>query len=398
MKIKVPSGYRFFQFIIVVLIIMYSVSASDSLFISKYCNWIPLVAATVIMIFISIRDDNKNYIGKIIKVIKLFVLPLIIPTVIATITAWLIYQNSRFTLSSWKFVLFTLGAYAFGLIIIFKFKFEAIYLILFACVCSYLTNIIKFLIVGDKGILEVHELTYIFGMIFIFFLLYEGIEYKKRIILCSICAICIILGGKRAMLLALAVSLIIYFLFYKISKKKNMWLLIMAVSWIILSFAWVWFIRSGNFELLCKKFGINDMSRIKMWNYFKKDYSFSPIYFGRGLSYTDVIMSYDHSKLHISTAIPIHNAILRIYIGWGFIPTLYFLYYYFIRRIICINRQSNKNAWIFMTISIAFFIVNLFGDTIFNSGTSIAYIVLWLILSGNYNFEYDNKGKIRNEK
>ena len=121
-----------------------------------------------------------------------------------------------------------------------------------------------------------------------------------------------------------------------------------------------------------------------MWNYFKKDYNFSLSYWGRGLTYTDIVMSEVHSQLFISTAIPIHNAILKMFIGWGFIPLAYYLYAYIYMRVLYImKKEQNKNAWIFFIVTIIFLIINFFGDTMFNIGISICYAMIWTILQNS---------------
>lgn len=61
-----------------------------------------------------------------------------------------------------------------------RYKVKAIYMLLIAGTLSYATVILKALIYRDFGYLEVHELTYIYGMFLVFFTLYQGTIFLKK--------------------------------------------------------------------------------------------------------------------------------------------------------------------------------------------------------------------------
>ena len=100
----------------------------------------------------------------------------------------------------------------------------------------------------------------------------------------------IFFGDKRALYLGLTVTLLVYFLFHKFKEKRPTLLKIIFVFYIAAAFIYLILIKTGVFEALLYKYGINDMSRLTFWNYFSSAYEISPFYWGRGIAYTDNIM------------------------------------------------------------------------------------------------------------
>ena len=358
MKLKNASENIIVQCIFVVFMLMFCINVTYSIFNFSYYAWIPVVVDSVV-IFIAAFKHTNWAIKKIYKdMFYQFFLPLIVPSIVSAITAVAVYHDTEYIMSSFKRVLFVYGAYFLGYILMEKFKFKAFYLVLIAGTLSYFTVICKAVIVGNAYMLEVHELTYIYGMLFVFFLLINGISIREKILLCGICVIGMVLGSKRALWLAVSIALLVYLVFHKLLHLRKKGLKVVVAMIMSIGFLWIWMIKSGTFELICNRFGINDMSRLKMWNYFKNDYNLSIMYAGRGLTYTDVVMSKVHGSLGITTAIPIHNAILKMYIGWGFLPFAYYLCAFLYMRVTRMEGNGYpNNMWVFLSVSLVFYII-----------------------------------------
>jgi len=372
------------EYIAMIFTLALCINVSDSLFRFRYYTWIPFSICVIVIIAFLAKKRGRVSIKKIyLEMIKRFFLPLIIPSILSVFSSIIVYHNTRYIMSSFKYVLWVYGAYLFGYMLLNRYKIKAINMLMIAGTISYLTVIPKAIIYNDLGYLEVHELTYIYGLLLVFYSLYQGddLSKKNKNRGIFICLIGVFLGNKRALWLALGISYGAYYLFYKVLKNRKKGLRFVAVISITVAFLWVWMIQSGLFELLCLRFGINDMSRLKMWNYFRNDYTFSLSYLGRGLTYTDVVMSEIHNQLHITTGIPIHNCILKMYIGWGTIPFMYYIYEFIYKRVINMEKTSEKNnAWLFLVVTLVFYIINFFGDTMFNMGISIFYAMVWNLL------------------
>lgn len=370
---------------IVFIILTCCINVTYSIFNLKYYEMIPLSIDLFVIIFGMILHGRIKIKRIYFPMIYEFFFPLMIPSIIAAISAQYIYHDIKYTMSSFRIILCIFGAYLLGYFLVERFRLKAIYMFLTAGTISYITVIFRVLFTNAPDIsLEVHELTYLYGVILVFFLTYRDVLKKDRIIACVVCVIGILLGDKRALWLGLLIALVVYFIFYRLLNNRERGLKFVAFCCIVGAFFWVWFIKSGYFDLLCIRFGIQDNTRIVMWNYFRNDYEISPFYWGRALTYTDVIMADVHDQLHISTAIPIHNAILKMYIGWGFLPFAYYIYYYIYKRILNIQKKVKDNgAWVFLAVSIVFYIVNFFGDSMFNMGTGILYGMIWSLLQQN---------------
>ncbi len=378
-KLVNPKKYLVICFTTIICL-MFCINVTFSFFRYSYYQWIPFII-DIFGILIYSMKYKKIGIKKLYYVmIKEFFLPFLIPSIIAAITAVLIYHNSRYTMSSFKYVLWAYGAYLLGYFLVVKFRIHAFYLFLCAGTISYITVIFRTIILKIPGVsLEVHELTYLYGVMFVFFATYSKISKNQRFFSCLICVCGIILGNKRVLWLSLTIALSVYILFHHILHKKIKGLRFCAIISLIVGFCWIYIIKNGFFEQICYMFNINDMSRLKMWNFFKEDYDISPLYWGRGLTYTDVVMSIVHlSQLHISNPIPIHNFVLKAFIGWGFWPFLYHFFNFLYFRIINIAKNGRQeNAWILLSVTLVIYINNFFGDTMLNIGTCILYGMIW---------------------
>ena len=106
----------------------------------------------------------------------------------------------------------------------------------------------------------------------------------------------IFFGDKRALYLGLTVTLLVYFLFHKFKEKRPTLLKIIFVFYIAAAFIYLILIKTGVFEALLYKYGINDMSRLTFWNYFSSAYEISPFYWGRGIAIQIILWARQKQK------------------------------------------------------------------------------------------------------
>lgn len=385
MKIKfkrVGLEYVFF-----VLYIAFILNVPNSIFQTSYDTWLPYfyVLPNIFLTWVHYVETTRVK-KDICDILRYFIAPIIIVSLVAAITAHWVYHNDIATMNSLKKALDVCVAYMFGYYLVRKFKKQTIGLIIIAGVLTYSTVIVRFILAGGRnpfgaanGItLEVHTLTYIFSMVFIALLLDKKIKKEIKKILCIICFVGIVLGNKRALYLAMGIALFVYYLFHKVLQNKSRGLKVVAIISVASAIIWVWMIHSGIFEALTVRLGVKDNSRLLMWNYFKNDYSVSINYWGKGLTYTDIIMGKIYKKLQFSHAITIHNDILRSFIGWGFIPFCYYIFICMYSRIVYFVKQKKiEDAWRFLAVSVVYFVINFFGNTFFTPSVCIVYFVVW---------------------
>lgn len=381
-------------FVLFVLYLAFIMNVPYSIFQTSFSSWLPYPYASfclVLALIGSIKGKTIRLSKERWEILRYFALPIVAVSVVSAVTAVTVHSTGFAVMNSFRKALDVCMAYAFGYFLVRQYREKTVTLLVIAGWVTYSTVIIRYVMAGGRspfgvadGItLEVHFLTYMFAMIFITRLLKKK-KTKADIWILVACGVGIILGDKRALYLAMAVALGIYFLFRKILKYQTKGLLALTAGMVLVAVAWVWFVHSGAFEATVKMLGIRDNSRLRMWNYFQKDYSFSLFYWGRGLTYTDIILAKDPGiLLLIVKPITLHNDILRSYIGYGFLPFCYFMWNFLHERVFfLVKKQRIESAWIFFTVTVAYFVINFFDNNLFVSSVSIVYFVLWYELLG----------------
>lgn len=355
--------------------------------------------------------------GKIEKNLKFgieaFMIPYFVVNIISFVTGLLVYhlsikpyitQSFLLLIEQWMILIF---AYY-----IFKFENEnVIHLVTVVGVISYTTVIIRYIcLAGIDGILhpfnnrvdgvglEVHGLTYMFVLILLYYGMTKGIKYIFRNKLLWLVTLYVVLGNKRAAYLGAAIVIFLYWLLLSFGKKKKIIVTVTTVLTVGFLFGYIVLIHSGYLQEIALLFNISDSFRFNFWNYFKKYYTISPSYVGRTLFFTDYYMTLPeiHKLYQFSGQGQMHNDILRTYIGWGFLP---FLYYYIRLLLVNIKKLEKKNVsyagWKFFPIMCFFIVIegfdNMIGTLHFNM---MVYLIFFLFVS-YYDKDFSKARKIK---
>lgn len=230
-----------------------------------------------------------------------------------------------------------------------KYIFNAIF---YAAVINYTIYIIEFIrIYGTKGLLrfitltesapigkkplEVHELTFIFALLIIYYV--WNINEKNNKIKLFISTIYCILGFKRILILAIILSLIFHVIFRKIdsNSKRKVYLNIIATLILIFSIIWIFMSATNFFTDIAHKYNIQLNGRDEITDILKGYYDLSILYIGKGIGFVHQRMLHyvQHNEYAVTSGF--HNDILRYYIDLGFIPCVFYLWYLIVR---CINK------------------------------------------------------------
>lgn len=323
-----------------------------------------------------------------------FILPFIVVTILSVITAVYVHHTQNISdvrqsiIRCIRFICsFLIAYYA-----VKKFGTETPKLIIIAGLISYGTVFIQYIYYGGissifrffntsvNGIsLEVHNLTYCFGLFFLYYVLSDLYDEKYKLKMCIILAIGIFFGDKRALYLAMAISIGIYFFLHNPKRKQKRWLMVIVLAFIFLAFVYLYIIKTGILAAIFLKFNINDMSRLKFWNYFYDKYELQLGYVGRGISYTDNVMASTQAmhSMQITGKTLMHNDILRTYIGWGFIPFFYYWINFFLIRTRWFIRKNKPNiGWKYLAIASCYFIIGFFDNMITAENFNICFFVI----------------------
>lgn len=352
---------------------------------------------------------------KIEKVAKegilVFVIPMIIISSISFITAKMIHNienNSIITQSIIRLCLYV-SAFIMAYYSVKIFGKKTLKLILIAGVISYMSVIMKWIMYADinqifnifnnsiNGVsLEVHGLTYYFGLIFLYFVMDEQIEKKRNKVIYYFLIFLIILGNKRAIYGALiACTGLYYFLNKKNNMKKNSTIIrFISILCVFIPLMYIILIKYGIISELLLKFNINDNYRLAFWMYFNNYYEISPSYWGRGIQFTDILMDNSTTmyQLGITVKTQIHNDILKQYIGWGFIS---FIYYYincsYIQIKHLIKKYGNKISLKYLIILIYSIFIFAFDNMFDGAEFHYIFFVIWFLLLKEGEKKNDNK-------
>lgn len=185
---------------------------------------------------------------------------------------------------------------------------------------------------GYFRILELHEVTFSFGLFMIYFLV-DGAKKNMKYILISF--FFFLVGFKRAGVLGLIGACTYYALIHNFNDKQVK-TITKAIMWgfLIFGFAYVIFVRSGMFTALMDSLNIDMMGRQNLYKYIEQFYSISPTYLGHGFeSVRELLAAAGDLKIEnttVSKLTALHCDYLAMYIEMGFFGFFAWLYYRFV--------------------------------------------------------------------
>jgi len=166
--------------------------------------------------------------------------------------------------------------------------------------------------------LEVQDITMAAGFYLIYYLFYfKGPKSQKNKYL-IISIICFILGFKRTGVVALAITLFIYFVLLKKKTKMVDKINYICFGFIITSFIYLILIKYNILENITNTFSINAMGRIQIYQILSSYFNLLPWFIGQGYSFVDKIM---YESINFVS----HTVIGKMYAELGFIPFILWL-------------------------------------------------------------------------
>ncbi len=233
--------------------------------------------------------------------------------------------------------------------------------------------------------IEVHNMTYIFGYLAVYFSLMDNVSTKNlRFLKAGLCFIFVYFGQKRLVLLSLFIGMLLWWLLHR-SRPKARKMIIRAncIAAILIGLGYLYAIYSGLLARIVESLNINTSSRLNFYTYFASKSAFSPFYLGKGITYTDTIMASANGmrELNVRIVTTLHNDLLRIYIGVGMIPLMLYLIYTIYSRTKMIQRKfGEKNGFFYFAVTMVYY-MNWFAS---NAGLEMwcysGYVFIVLIL------------------
>ena len=291
----------------------------------------------------SVSKNKKKYIVES-KITIRFIAPYIIMFFWAILQHFIVGADVRLAFVQFYRIVLILGV-SCALFILFK--DDAKYIILEAMLITYTVTLITgILSVGIGGFIEyllsptakivkdnlaryfeVHDLTFALGIYLLYFVLFIEKKTKKDLVLIFICIAYVYFGYKRIELIAIGLT---YLMFLFARKRQIQFKVKFAVIALMLAVCVYIVISSTNIlSIISMMFGINTEGRLSFYSQMSGVMKLSPDYLGHGLGYvSDYIKDISFGSQGNVTMTRMHNDLLMLYIELGFIPFIFWLYYY----------------------------------------------------------------------
>ena len=173
---------------------------------------------------------------------------------------------------------------------------------------------------GFVRALEIHDITFLFGQFFIYYLMFAPKDTKseKRIRRCGvILSVFFMLVGLKRSILPAVFLVCAYVKLLRTGKKPERFILATGIALFLFFYLYLYLTRSGILVAFLESLGIDMMGRDVLWKLPNDYYELSPFWKGLGFEgVTDLVNMWCREGL-INRAYPLHNDILKIFIELG---------------------------------------------------------------------------------
>lgn len=214
---------------------------------------------------------------------------------------------------------------------------------------------------GFMATMEINDVTFAIGLFLLYYIIW-GRGRKFNLIRIAVGALFFVLGFKRIAIFGLLIGILSAVLCRRLARRgKARVLTTLGAIYLIISFFYVWFVRSGLFTQVTRQFGIETMGRNRLYSVAEQFYDISVLYVGYGLQVVGTLMS--HATNGELTAL--HNDILVFYIELGFFGFfIWFGYYYIVYTHLLSKHCSPETAAVYIA-CISYMMITYFTDNTF---------------------------------
>ena len=173
---------------------------------------------------------------------------------------------------------------------------------------------------GFVRALEIHDITFLFGQFFIYYVMFapkSTVSEKRLRRACIILSLFFILLGLKRSTLPAMLLVCVYVKLLRSAKSRRKLVIATGVALFLFFYLYLYLTRSGILVEFLESHGIDMMGRDVLWSLPNDYYQLSPFWKGLGFeSVTDLVNQWHQAGL-INRAYPLHNDILRVFIELG---------------------------------------------------------------------------------
>lgn len=225
-------------------------------------------------------------------------------------------------------------------------------------------------------ILEVHDVVFATGFVFLYYLFYEQKSPRRKKCLALSSGI-MYLGYKRIQLLGILAVLPIRLLLKKCNSKRDVrkMSIVFTVCVFLAYFGFLWVIDSDILGYITTKFSINTMGRLGAYRSMAPYFEVSPLYLGRGIGAAGRI---SESNLALGLAqITGHSDMLYRYIDAGFFGfSAWIIFCIFTATDKISHRLGTESSKIWLIFTIYAFVTYLTDNTTLYFSFQTVYMVI----------------------
>ncbi len=222
---------------------------------------------------------------------------------------------------------------------------------------------------GFVRALEIHDITFLFGQFFIYYMMFsphktKGEKWLRR---CGvILSLFFLLVGLKRSTLPAVLLVCIYVKLLRMTRKPQKWILTTGTGLFLFFYLYLYLTRSGVLVSFLESLGIDMMGRNVLWSLPNDHYQLSPLWKGLGFeSVTDLVNMWYRQGL-INRPYPLHNDILRIFIELGALGfTLWAGINYIVYPSYWIKKHSTETGLLYMAILAYMTVTYLTDNTAF---------------------------------
>ena len=236
---------------------------------------------------------------------------------------------------------------------------------------------------NDKLILlEAHEVTFVIGLCFCYFV---SNDVRKNFYKILISVICILIGYKRILIGAIIVSFILLFLIKKIAKNNIKCIsAISTIGCIGVSLLWVYLVSSQTISSIASDLNINLMGRDRIYSYYDGEYYLGLLYMGKGLGYISTFNQINNINISM------HSDILKLYIELGFVGYLLLMIILGLFLPIAIEKNSGNKCALTYFVLLFVTMICCFTD---NLASYYNYLLVLIVLF--FSLYYHKKNRMK---
>ena len=173
---------------------------------------------------------------------------------------------------------------------------------------------------GFVRALEIHDITFLFGQFFIYYMMFapKGTKAEKRTkYIGVILSVFFLLVGLKRSTLPAVLLVCIYVKLLRLVRKPQRFIMATGIVLFLFFYLYLYLTRSGALIAFLESLGIDTMGRDVLWSLPNDYYRLSPLWKGLGFEgVTDLVNMWYREGL-INRAYPLHNDILKIFIELG---------------------------------------------------------------------------------